>query len=275
MTPKSMAATRPGLAFTAMTDAGIGYGFNLKYSLADRSLDAYLCVGRENNLVKITGTPQILLQEPILAAIDAFGAWGANIKVWMIAKKNGTVVAQTPPIDFKTHVKPYWGRLRVAEIAAAQPRLTFPGIGVGRLLSRQINSRYYFIYNGYLETDNAYRGFDCTSFPMALLSIRSLAAPGRGRQVCEAAGATKCDLEQLDADAIAQRFRDDTIPGGLYVVFSASHVMLYNSDINMLYEFNVPDGFRATPAGKRTMLPAPQRLWWLRKLSESYRPAFT
>ena len=52
----------------------------------------------------------------------------------------------------------------------------------------------------------------------------------------------------------------------------ADKVLLDNSDINTLYEFNY-GGFRATPAAQRP-LHAPRDLWWMRKLNESYRPLF-
>jgi hypothetical protein len=49
--------------------------------------------------------------------------------------------------------------------------------------------------------------------------------------------------------------------------------MLYNSDINLLFEFNY-GGYRDTPAPDRE-LKAPQNLWWMRKLDERYRACLT
>jgi hypothetical protein len=144
--------------------------------------------------------------------------------------------------------------------------------GKGRLLSKLINNRYYFIYGGKLETDEAMRGFDCTSFPMALLSIPRIDSPGYGKQLCDAAGAVKCDLEQVKSAELHKRLQEDTISNGIYILFSAGHVMLYNSDENILYEFTY-GGFKSTPAGQRP-LHAPQDLWWMRKLDEDYRPLF-
>ena len=68
------------------------------------------------------------------------------------------------------------------------------------------------------------------------------------------------------------KFKEDTIPVGLYVLFSEGHVLLYNSDINYLYEFTL-GGFRGQPAAARPMI-APRDLWWMRKLPERYRPFF-
>ena len=48
--------------------------------------------------------------------------------------------------------------------------------------------------------------------------------------------------------------------------------MLYNSDINTLYE-NTIGGFKTTPAGQR-QLQAPQGLWWMRKPGDAYSSSF-
>lgn len=261
-----------GLSFTRMTDLGIAHGFDLQYSLVDKSAKLYLCVGQEDNRVLVTGTTPLSRQEAVLAAIDQFGKWGQNIQLWMVAEKGGAVTARTQPVNYLAQVKPYYGKLKISEISTDQPPMTYPGNGKGRLLSKLINGRYYFIYGGKLETSNQMRGFDCTSFPMALLSIARIDSPGYGKQVCDAVGATKCDIEQVKGAELAKRFKEDTIPIGLYILFSEGHVLLYNSDINMLYEFNY-GGFRATPAGQR-QLQAPRDLWWMRKLSETYRPCF-
>ena len=156
--------------------------------------------------------------------------------------------------------------------------MTYPGNGIGRRLSKEINDRYYFINGAAFENNNMMRGFDCTTFPMALLAIPNLPSPGYGKQLCDAAGAARCGIEQIKSSDLQRRFKDDDIPEGICILFSEGHVMLYNSDINMLYEFNEKDGshdarFRVTPAGDRA-LPAKHGLWWMRKLDESYRPSF-
>jgi hypothetical protein len=272
MALSSNSPTGTGLSFSGMTDLGISHGLDLQYSLVDKSSKVYLCVGQQDNRVLVTGTTPSSRQATVLNAIDLFGKWGQNIQLWMVSEKNGVSAARTQPVNYLTHVKPYYGKLRISEIAADQPRMTYPGNGKGRLFSKLINNRYYFIYGGKLETNDPMRGFDCTSFPMALLSISSIAPPGYGKQLCDAVGAAKCDLEQVKSADLGKRFKDNTIPGGLYILFSAGHVMLYNSDINTLYEFNY-GGFRATSAGQR-QLQAPQDLWWMRKLGEAYRPSF-
>jgi len=265
-------ATAMGIAFSGMTDLGVGRGLDLQFHVPDKSADLYLCVGRADNRVSINGTTPLSRQASVLAAIDQFGKWGANVQIWMAAYKRGALIAQSPPVSYLTHVKPFYGRLKISDIAADMPRLTYPGNGAGRLLSKPINGRHYFIYGGRLETVPDMRGFDCTSFPMALLSIPHLRAPGYGKQLCEAAHAEPCDMEQLKRADLEARFKANSIPNGLYVLFSEGHVLLYNSDINILHEFT-HGGYRSTPASSRPM-PAAHDLWWMRKLSESYRPGF-
>lgn len=272
MTLSSNPAMGTGLSFAAMTHLGMSRGFDLQYRLADKSLQLFLCVGQEDNRVLVTGTTPFSRQPAVLNAIDQFGKWGQTIQLWMVSEKNGTLAARTPPISYRTYVKPFYGKLTISQIASDQPRMTYSGNGTGRLLSKLINNRYYFIYSGKLEIDEYMRGFDCTSFPMVLLGVPRIEQPGYGKQLCDAAGAEICDLEQLKSADLGKRFRENTIPSGLYIIFSAGHVMLYDADKNTLHEFNY-GGFKTTPAGQR-QLKAPQDLWWARKLKETYRPLF-
>ena len=268
----SKSAAGVGLSLSGMNDLGLLSGFDLQYSLADKSKTLNLCLGKEDNRVVITGTSPKSRQAAVLKAIDDLGQWGEPIKIWLVADKAGAATARSAAVDFVTHVKPFFGDLTVGDIAADDPPMTYPGNGSGRVLSHSINGRYYFEYGGRLERDAKYRGFDCTTFPMALLSIPKLPYPGYGKQLCIAAGADECGLEQMSSKALATKFKEDKIPRGIYILFSAGHVMLYNSDINTLYEFN-HGGFKRTPAAQRH-LSAPQDLWWMRKLDEKYRPAF-
>jgi len=270
-------ATHPqaahGLSFSGMTDKGIGGGFDLQYHLADKSRQLYLCIGKEDNRVLVSGTTPKTRQADVLAAIDDLGHWAQPVKIWLVAEKAGADPLRTASVDYMAHVKPFYGDLTIADIAADAPAMVYAGNGFGRLLSPSINDRYYFVYGGRFETKDKFRGFDCTSFPMALLSIDSLPQPGYGKQLCDAAGATKCDLEQVHYKALSEKFRKDSIDRGIYILFSAGHVLLYNSDINMLYEFT-HGGFKATPAAQRALDKAPQGLWWMRKLDDKYKPRF-
>lgn len=258
--------------FSAMTSLGIGRGFDLTYALTDASQTAFLCVGDEDNTVQITGTTPSSREAAVLDAIDTFGKWGETIQLWMISKKGTETSSRTERVNYKTHVKPFYGKLTITDISKDDPPMTYPGNGYGRVLSQLINGRYYFKHGGVYETDNAMRGFDCTTFPMALLSIPNLPPPGYGKQLADAAGATKCDYEQKKSADLEQEFKDNSTPLGLYILFSEGHVLLYNSDINTLYEFSF-SGFKATPAGLRQMTAA-HNLWWMRKLPETYRPCF-
>lgn len=257
-----------GLTFNGMTDQGVNSGFDLKFALADRAASLFLCVGEEENRVEVTGTTPKSRQAKVLAAIDDLGKWGENVPLWMVAEKGGTLVARTPAVSYKTHVKPFYGELKISHIAVDDPKMTYPGNGSGRVLTPKINDRYYFCYGKPLvfETNNAMRGFDCTSFPMALFSVPYLPPPGYGKQLCDALRATKCDLELLKSRNLEKMFQDDVIDYGYYVLFSEGHVMLYDSYKNFLYEFNY-GGFIGTPAGQKP-LEAKNALWWMRKLSQ-------
>jgi len=271
MTVASMAASDL-LRFSGMTHLGVRVGFDLKFHSGDPQARLFLHVGDESRRVEITGTNRLSRQDDVLSAIDATGRWGQVVPLWMTAQRNGSVVARTPPVDHVAHVRPYEGPLSVSGIAHDVPRMTYPGVGIGRLLWQAGNGRRYFVYGGRLETDPKMRGFDCTSFPMVLLGLPRIASPGYGKQVCEAAGAESCQLEQISSSALTKRFRDGSIAGGGYIVFSAGHVMLYDGWRNVLHEFNF-GGFRSTPAALRP-LHAAQNLWWVRRLPATCRPLF-
>jgi hypothetical protein len=260
------------LTFSGMNDLGIAKGFDLQFTQADKSRTLHLCLGKEDNRVLVTGTTPMTRQAAVLKAIDDLGQWAQPIKIWLVGEKTGGGSVHSPVVDFITHVKPLYGKLTIGDFASADPALTYPGNGSGRVLSHEMNGRYYFEYGGLFERNDKYRGFDCTTFPMALLSIAKLPSPGYGKQLCTAVGAVECGLEQMSSKALSGKFKEDSIPRGLYILFSAAHVMLYNSDINTLYEFNF-GGFKKTPAAQRH-LSAPQDLWWMRKLNKKYRPCF-
>ena len=260
-----------GLRFTGMTQLRLGSGFDLQFNLADKTQNVSLCVGSEDNSVLISNTTPAMREASVLDAIDKFGKWAQNIELWMVSKKNGALAARTQSVNYRTHVKPYYGKLTISEISKDSPAMTYPGNGVGRTLTKSINGRYYFKHGSTFETNDAMRGFDCTTFPLSLFTL-TLPPPGYGKQLCDAAGATKCDMEQVSSEDLEMWLEVDSIPLGLYIFFSAGHVILYSSDINMLYEFN-HGGFKASKGGTRKM-PAPQGLWWIRKLDEKYRPFF-
>lgn len=262
----------PVLSFYKMSDHGLAHGYDLSFSCHDSSVTCFLCVDSAANRVQITGTTPKTRRNAVMQSIDNTAKWGTNITLWMVAEKDKKVICETGKVTYLTHVRPVEGPLTIGSLANQTPKLTYPGNGSGRLLSEEINGKRYVIYGGKLETTTGMRGFDCTSFPMVLFEIPRLAAPGYGKQVGDALGVETCGLDQVSSSALEAHFKADDIPVGIYLLFSEGHVLLYNSDLNMLYEFNY-GGFKATKASDRTMT-AKNSLWWMRKLPEKYRAKF-
>jgi hypothetical protein len=265
-----------------MEHLGLGYGYDLDYDVADNQTSlVYLCVGDMDNRVLISHTNRLSRQPSVLAAIDDFGQWAKPIDLWMVVEKRGAITETTPPVKFLTHVKPYYGPLTLNGFGNDNPPMTYAGNGFGRLFSQQINGRYYFKYAGKLETDPTRRGLDCTTFPIVLLEL-SVGSGPTGKDVADAADATACDLEELTPAELEQHFKANDIPNGIYIVFGtwgtegAGHVLLYDSDINWLFEFNLGGdrGYRDGPAGQRGFQHTAGAKWWVRKLDEKYRPKF-
>jgi flavin-binding protein dodecin len=249
-----------------MTHLKLSKGFDLNYTSADKAAKLFLCVGAEDNRVEVTGTTPLSRQSAVLQAIDENGKWAEMVPLWMVAEKDGKVTARTAAVNYKTHVKPYFGDLTISGFSSDDPAMTYPGNGYGRVLSVLINDCYYFHIGGALETENKMRGFDCTTFPLALFGLMSVTSPGYGKQLCDDLGAVKCELELLKHKDLLKKFEENVIPFGYYVLFSEGHVMLYDSFKNILLEFNTPDGFRSTPAAQR--FQGSYGTWWMRKLSD-------
>lgn len=267
-----LSSNSASLIFIGMTHLGIKKGFNLEYSVSDKTAKLYLCIGIAENRVLINNTTPLSRQAQVLNAVDKLGRWAEEVEIWMVAERDGKIISTPTKQKYLTHVKPHFETLTVTGIAAAQPALTYPGNGLGRLLSSEINNKYYFVHGGKLETSRKMRGFDCTTFPMALLKISSLPSPGYGKQLCDAADAKKCGLEQIKTKELKTKFNENTISGGKYILFSEGHVLLYDSDLNNLHEFNF-GGYKRTPAYQRD-LKAKHDLWWMRKLDEEYNACF-
>ncbi len=256
----------------------MGYGFSVNFSCSDKLATVWLCVGETDNRVKISGTTQLERQPAVLDALNNIGKWGGKVPVWLEAERFGSASLKSQVLQYTSHLQPYGGRLQISGFKRHQPAFTYPGNGEGRLLSEPIKGLRYFIYKGKLETLPNNRGFDCTSFPMVIFGVKSLPLPGYGKQLCEQLTHSKCGLEGLTRGQLEDYLRLDSIPKGIYVFFSSKHVLLHNSDINMIYEFNAPGGlfgltgFKETPGYLRQM--STPDLWWVRKLDEKYRPCF-
>jgi hypothetical protein len=266
-----------------MTHQGIGKGYDLNFSVVDPAhTSVYLCIGDNDNRVLISHTSPASREAAVLSAIDDLRQWATWIDVWLVAETGRATIGGTMPVKFFTHVKPYYGALTLTGFGTDSPPLTYAGNGSGRLLSRQINGRYYFTYANRLETEPARRGFDCTTFPMALFEIRRLPGSKTGMDLADAANAVPCDLEELTPKQLHEHFAAGDIPRGIYIVFGtwgssgAGHVLLYDADLNWLFEFNSSpvNGYQDCPAPQRNLTPNPTAKWWVRRLGPGYRPHF-
>lgn len=266
------APTTSTLKFHGISDLGIGFGFNLNYNGAPAGSKVFLCVNDTDNRVQVSGTTPFSRRDDVLQTLDNAEMWAQPVQVWLEAEKPAGGTLKSQVLKYTCHVKPYADKLTISSFAKHMPKLTYPGNGKGRLFSEPIRGRRYFIYEGRHETLAANRGLDCTTFPMMLFGVPKIDPPRYGKQLCDKLAHTKCDMEELKRGQLEQLLATNVIPGGIYVFFSGRHVLLYNSDINMIYEFNTPGGYLATPGSQRAMLTSDA--WWVRKLDEKYRPCF-
>ena len=190
-----------------MRHLGLSHGYDIDFYQQDKSSLLFLCVGNKGNRVLISGTTPFSRQAAILNAIDELGVWGARIDVWLTTEKHGKLVYTSTRRSFRTHVKPYFGRLKILDINQdADLRKTYTGIGIGRTLTGLINGRYYFRNGNALETKERYRGFDCTTFPISLFSIKNYTAHGYGLHVAILAGICKFKSERMTTNELKKRF---------------------------------------------------------------------
>jgi hypothetical protein len=247
------------------------------------------------NPLDITGGAQ---RDALLALFDKTQMWGQVISVWAEASQAGRTIATSAKAQLKIHVKPLPARITFSVLAAE--RLTYPGNGHGRTLTKTlINNQWYFRDGSKLESDNTKRGFDCTTFPMSIFNCYPVMSGKFGTALADALGAQKCDLEQLHWTQVRDLFsatgsafssmpanhssapnfikRDPfakaTIANsfdrsGVYFVWSAGHVVLYQD--GMIHEF-AEGGYKVTPAQLRNWSNAPQGLWWIRRLPPHLR----
>src|SRR5208283_5392296 len=110
-----------GLTFWGMTHLGLNHGYDLSFSAANRALKLYLCVGREDNRVLVSGTTPLSRQAAVLDAIDELEKWSEVIEVWMVGELNEVITARTQKKAFFTHVKPYYDELTITEFSTNEP----------------------------------------------------------------------------------------------------------------------------------------------------------
>jgi len=79
------------------------------------------------------------------------------------------IVWQSAQFRFDSPVRPYKGALSPVAIGTDRglPKMIYAGTGAAPFVGRyfqKIGDRHYFTYGGRLETDNAFRGFDCITY---------------------------------------------------------------------------------------------------------------
>jgi hypothetical protein len=187
----------------------------------------------------------------------------------VVDEQNRRNIGESAAEDLSCPVKPFDGAFTFDGFASAVPKLTYPGNGKGRLLL-EIGGKHYFRNGSRLETDIAMRGFDCTTFPMALFKCNVNMSGKYGTALADALGATRCDMEQKNKSDVKFFFADAVKNAGLFFMWSAGHVVLIKK--GTIHEFTY-GGYKRTPAKDWTgYRRAPQGLWWIRKLPATLNP---
>jgi hypothetical protein len=254
-----------------------GYQITCKSPLA-AGMRRFLCVEGSKNRVDITGGYNATSLPSLLKCIKQLSAWGTSCNCWVVDEQGGRQVSESEAQGIACPVKPFDGAFTFDGFKNHQPKLTYPGNGKGRTLI-EIDGEYHFCNAGKLETDNTMRGFDCTTFPMALFKCNVNMSGKWGTALAVALGAEKCDMEQKKEPDIKAFFTNKVKSSGLFIMWSGGtnssgkltgHVVLLKN--NEIHEF-------ATGGYKRTSVTtwpgyrrAPNGLWWMRKLPASLNP---
>lgn len=246
-----------------------GYTIKLSGSFPGGA-SARLCLGNEANSIDITGGYKAKHLPELLGLIDVIGGWGKTHQASVIIDASGSAVGKTPSVSLKAPVAPLAsGPLTLDSFAAASPKLTYPGNGVGRLV-KPVGAYWMFLYGGKVETDNSNRGCDCTTFPMSLFQTFPNMANQYGTHLVEKLGAQKCGLEQLHWKKVVSLFQPPAPLRGCYIAWSAGHMVLVENSIT--HEFTYGGYKRYRGAERPKWHKAPQGLWWIRKLPVSFLP---
>lgn len=284
------------LAFSGGHEIDKG-AYSLKVNLTPASADAriFLFADNPSNSLDITAGASI---ESILALLDATMKWGQFVQVWAEARASNQSIATSNKINLRIHVKPLPANITFDVLA--RERLTYPGNGFGRTLTKQrINNKWYFRHGSILECNPAMRGFDCTTFLMSIFNTYPVMSGAYGTKLADALGAQKCDLEMLQWTQVRDMFKATEVPysappltrsgppsfikrdpfakatiadsfdrSGVYIIWSAGHIVLYQDGMIHEYTFG---GYKTTPAQFRDWSLAPQGLWWIRRLPPHLR----
>lgn len=247
----------------------------------------FLCLESAQNRVDITGGYDRAKLPALLKAIAALGKWGTTIRAWAVIEQNGKFVCESPAQNLLCPVKPFDGPLTFDGMKAANPWLTFAGDGYGRLLTDAIDGKYYFRHGfltqgGTLETKAVRRGFDCTTFPMALFQKNINMIGKDGTPLAVALGAQPCDMELKYESQLKKFFADSENANGLYFMWSEGHVVLVKNAF--IHEFTnrldppgggmeLYGGYRRCPAATWPGYHRAARgQWWVRKLPATLNP---
>jgi hypothetical protein len=258
-----------------MRHLGLNRGYDIDFNPLHRSYDVYLYLGNKDNRVLISGTTALSRQAAILNAIDEYGVWGSKIDIWLTSERRGKQREKTPHRSFKTHVKPYYGKLKILDmIQDINLRKTYAGIGIGRTLSRSINGRYYFRNGSTLETRDRFRGFDCTTFPLTLFSIKNFPPHGYELHSAVLAGICKHGIKRVTTNELRNSLLENNLQDGVYIIFSEGHILLYDSyyGMNMFFEWN-KGGLIITPAYEKK-LRSKHNKWLIGELPDKCRQCF-
>lgn len=226
----------------------------------------YFCVGDAGNRIEITGGYSTATHLPqLIRCFRRCAQWGQDVNCWLNVEVSG-YDPNLPASEIKqirTPVQPIDWPLNTRKIATAAPALTYPGNGWGRVLSEQFDGQRYFYIAGGFETNPAYRGFDCTSFPEALYcdlfpnGYPDLSAGNSGPIIADALGAQACDMEAKDGETLRQLLLDRQDEISVYLVWRHySHILLCKVDTvagsRWFHEFNL-GGYLRTPLAEREL----------------------
>src|SRR2546428_1040926 len=245
-------------------------GYTIKWEgVVPPASTVYLCLVTRENRLDITGgyTKQRLPQ--LLAAIEAVNGWGQSVECLLTVEEGGAFLTESNAQPLQAPVVPYVGDLTFDGFWRGEPKFTYPGVGQGRLLSNPISGKYYVRYGSRFETEGAKRGFDCTTFPMALFRCQASMAGKVGADLAHALGAQPCEMESRKEKEVKAFFGDENRGAkGLYIMFSSAHVVLVKDAI--VHEFTnrgyVDPGYKRAPtASWQGYKRAPQGLWSVRK----------
>ena len=127
----------------------------------------------------------------------------------------------------------------LSELGEVDPPLNYvkDGPTYGRILSKPINGKYYFVLGSLLETDPGNRGFDCTTYVGSALGRHDGMGDGSAA-FANSMGATNEVLTDVHLSKVREFM--EKYPIGAYLMWSTGHIVtLINGTVR---EFNLPKG---------------------------------